>query len=268
MKWDDSSLGMTAALRKCMRGLAILAFVVTAIAAGCASTTEVEETTEESGDAITRDDAVNVPGIASEFQKNRVMEDSFYANASWATASEIQAFLENTVWNKASWLATEKIVLADEPNSSPILVSEAIVRTAQAHHINPLLLLARMQVEKSLVSASKRPSESARSFGLGCHKATAAHPNGLDPSVAALNIQLECGATTLENQLAKAKSGDNNYDIGRDAFTGDGVTIHPTNAATSALYAYTPIEGSRNHNGNWLVWNITHRFAAAIQSAR
>lgn len=250
-----------------MRGLAILAFVVTAIAAGCASTADVEQT-EETGDAISRQDRVTVAGIASEFQRNRVMEDSFYSNASWATASEIQAFLENTVWNKPSWLATETLVLFEEPNSKPIPVSEAIVRTAKAHNINPLLLLARMQVEKSLVSAEKRPSESARSFGLGCHKASVAHPNGLDPSVAALDIQLECAATTLENQMAKAKAGDNNYDIGKDAFTGDGVTIHPMNAATSALYAYTPIEGSRHQNGNWLVWNITYRFAAAIQSVR
>ena len=125
-----------------------------------------------------------------------------------------------------------------------------------------------MQVEKSLVSAEKRPSESARSFGLGCHKETAAHPNGLDPSVAALNIQLECAATTLENQMTKAQNGDNNFDVNRDATTVDGLRIKPANAATSALYAYTPVEGQKTRNGNWLVWNITHRFAAAIQSAR
>ena len=34
------------------------------------------------------------------------------------------------------------------------------------------------------------------------------------------------------------------------------------------LYAYTPIEGTKAHNGNWLVWNTTYRYAAAIQAAR
>ncbi|MFO0735385.1 MAG: hypothetical protein U0270_05880 [Labilithrix sp.] len=252
-----------------MRGLAFLALVVMAIVAGCASTADVEEI-DESGDAISSftGASTDVAGVPTTFQRNRVMDDAFYTDSSWATAAEIQSFLENTVWNRPSWLATETIVLFDHPGSAAIPVSQAIVRTAQAHHINPLLLLARMQVEKSLVSAERRPAEAARSFGLGCHKATVAHPNGLDPSVAALNIQLECGATTLENQMTKANAGDNNFDVGHEATTQDGVQIRPVNAATSALYAYTPIEGTRARNGNWLVWNITRRFAAAIQSAR
>lgn len=245
-----------------MRGLAILALVVTAFASGCASAADVEEA-EESGAStndMTSGAGAAVAGIPSAFNHNRVMDDAFYMDSDWASADEIQAFLENTVWNKPSWLATEKL--------NGVLVSQAIVTSAKAHHINPLLLLARMQVEKSLVSAEKKPSESARSFGLGCHKPTAAHPNGLDPSVAALDIQLACGATTLENQLAKAEAGDNSFDIGKAVTTQDGVKITPANAATSALYSYTPIEGTKAHNGNWLVWNVTHRFAAAIEAAR
>ena len=159
-------------------------------------------------------------------------------------------------------------MLVNELPRGPVPVSEAIVRTAQAHRINPLLLLARLQVEKSLVSPSTAPAAAAQSFAFGCHKPTAAHPNGLDPANAGLEVQLECAATTLANQIAKARSSQNSFIVHHEKATEDGVLVRPAEAATSALYAYTPVEGTKAHNGNYLVWTITRRFAVAIQSAR
>jgi hypothetical protein len=250
-----------------MRSGVLAAFVVGLGFVACAP--KAEDIDAEDGALSASGETSDIDGIPSSFDKDRLMEDTFYAAKGWATSDEIQRFLENTVWGRRSWLATEKIVLVgDGPDGAPISVADAIAKTAEAHGINPLLLLARMQVEKSLVSPSEAPSDAVRSFGLGCHKVTAEHPNGLDPSVAPLNIQLECGAQTLETQLKKARAGQNQFTIDRDAKTQDGVEIHPENAATSALYSYTPLEGTKAHNGNWLAWNITFRFAAAIQKKR
>ena len=97
---------------------------------------------------------------------------------------------------------------------------------------------------------------------------TAAHTSGLDPAYAGWSFQLSCSAQTLGSQIDKARAGQNSWPIGKNLTTQDGVAIKPANATTSALYAYTPIEGSKAHNGNWLVWNTTYRYAAAIQAAR
>jgi hypothetical protein len=250
-----------------MRAGLIATFIVGIGFVGCAP--KDEDVDAADGALVASGEAGGGDGIPSSFDKDRLMEDSFYAAKNWATGAEIQRFLEDTVWGRRSWLAEEKIVLlGDGPDGAPISIAEAIAKTAEAHGINPLLLLARMQVEKSLVSPGEAPSEAVRSFGLGCHKVTAEHPNGLDPSVASLNVQLECGAQTLETQLKKARAGQNQFTIDRDATTQDGVEIHPENAATSALYSYTPLEGTKAHNGNWLAWNVTFRFAAAIQKKR
>lgn len=267
LKLYNFSPGIPAALGKVMRAALFAILTTTAIVSGCAVSASNDGASSD--DAFTGSGAGDydtVSGIPGDFDHNRVMDDSFYEASNWATTEEIQSFLEKTVWGKASWLATQKMALINDDSHTEIPLSEAITTTAKAHHINPVLILARMQVEKGIVSPSAEPASS--SFALGCHKVTAAHPNGLDPSAAGLDYQLECGATTLETQINNAREGKNNWSVGQAATTQDGVRVDPSTNATSALYAYTPVEGSKAHNGNWLVWNLTHRFAVAIQSAR
>ncbi|MBX3228673.1 MAG: hypothetical protein KIT84_08475 [Labilithrix sp.] len=193
------------------------------------------------------------------------MDDGFYEAKDWVTVADVQRFLERTPWDRPSWLAKESVVLMNELPRGPVPVSEAVVRTAQAHNINPVLLLARMQVEKSLVAASAPPPASVRAFALGCEKPTAAYPNGRDPAHASLEVQLECAAATLENQFARARSGKGKFMVWGETATEDGVLVRPAEAATAALYAYTPVEGTKAKNGNWLVWTVTRRFALALR---
>jgi len=237
-----------------------------AIASGCAAT--VTDGGGETDTLAVPATSGEIEGVPLTWNRDHLMDDSFFEAKDWASAEEIQRFLERTVWDRPSWLARETVVLVNELPRGPMLVSEAIVRTAQAHRINPLLLLARMQVEKSLVSRSTTPPAGGRAFAFGCYKPTAAHPNGRDPANAGFEAQLECAATTLENQIANARNSQNNFLIRHDKTTEDGVMVRPAEAATSALYAYTPVEGTKAHNGNYLVWMITRRFAVAIQSAR
>ena len=119
------------------------------------------------------------------------------------------------------------------------------------------MLLARMQNEQGMVS---KQFTAAPRFGLGC--------NQTDPGSAPLDVQLECAATTLETQYQKAGAGQNSFPVGRPAQTLDKVTVTPANRATSALYAYTPWEGTKAGNGSYLVWQILYKFATDIQQTR
>jgi hypothetical protein len=249
-----------------VRAIALLLLSSLAFSTGCGPQSDGNAT---AGDEALGGPTVAVPGVPSTFDPNHLMDDDFFLAKDWATADEIQALFEKTPWGSRSWLADVTIQLeGDDPSSDPLPLSEAIARTAQAHGINPILLVARMQVEKSLVRPSSPPAASVQAFALGCHKVTAAHPNGLDPSVAPLSIQLECGAKTLDNQFRLASAGQNAFRIDEDATTQDRVTVDPDNRATSALYAYTPVEGEVARNGNWLVWNFVLRFAGAIERTR
>lgn len=251
-------------LRSVARALSVVTLTL-----GCGSTATVTDPvpTDEGLGGMSMSSA-DVVGIPSTWDRDHLMDDAFFEAKDWATAAEIQRFLDRTVWDRPSWLAKETLVLVNELPRGPIPVAEAIARTAQAHGINPVLLLARMQVEKSLVSSSSAPPAAARRFAFGCQKPTPAYPKGDDPANAGIDVQLECAATTLQNQIGKARTGQNNFVLRHGAKTQDGALVHPQNAATSALYAYTPVEGAKAKNGNWLVWTVTRRFAAAIQSGR
>lgn len=222
----------------------------------------------DAGEGLPPAPAGATPGVPDAFDRDHLMDDGFYEASDWATAAEVQRFLERTPWERPSWLAREVVVLVTELPRGPMPVSEAIVRTAQAHAINPVLLLARMQIEKSLVSATTPPPPSARAFALGCEKPTPAYPNGRDPAFASLEVQLECAASTLAKQFARARTGKGKFVVWGTTTTEDGVAVRPAEAATSALYAYTPIEGTKARNGNWLVWTVTRRFAAALRAQR
>src|SRR3954452_14013665 len=86
--------------------LVLLVTVTGALASGCAARTEDAEASDAAFTGTEPSDS-DGDGVPSTFHKDRLLEDSFYAAKDWATADEVQHFLENTVWNRASWLATE-----------------------------------------------------------------------------------------------------------------------------------------------------------------
>ncbi|HEY3367463.1 MAG TPA: peptidoglycan DD-metalloendopeptidase family protein, partial [Symbiobacteriaceae bacterium] len=146
---------------------------------------------------------------------------------------------------------------------------DAVYQAAQANGINPLLLLARMQVEQSLLTRKYDPADPTLRWGLG----NAADGGGRrDPKDAGLVKQIYGAAETLArlfkeapdfthgpvlrtglNTLEKYPDGEGNMVLEANRTTsanieqGDHVIIVPNqvgveNAATWALYAYTPHE--------------------------
>ncbi len=185
---------------------------------------------------------------ATDFDPDFVMSDEFYTDPSYASLEEIQAFLEATPWHRRCWLAD--YVIDGRP------ASEAIVAASFEHGLNPLMLLGRVQVESSLVSAATLPPGRDGEFAFGCHKVTAEHPNGLDPSVASFAAQLDCGTRTLRTLYDKVLDGSSVVRPGHSFRTDDDTTVVPANEATAALYSYTP----NACPGNCLVWMAARKF--------
>lgn len=191
-----------------------------------------------------------VPGIPGSFDRHHVMDDAFFTAGEAATEAQVQRFLERTPYGTRSFLAGERI--------GGRSAAAAIVAAARDHGISPIVLLARMQVEKSLVARTARPSASSVDYAFGCgcpdnRRCNAAY-KGLDR-------QLACAAETLRGHYDGSMDGTSPWVKGRSKRTLDPLTVTPKNHATASLYSYTPwvLQG---RGGNWLVWNVTLKFAS------
>lgn len=182
------------------------------------------------------------------FDRHDVMSDGFFTNTDLLTADEMQGLLENTPYGRRCFLADETV--------GGRRVADVLVETARREGLNPLLLLARMQVEKSLISQSTSPGGNRVSYAFGC-----GCPDGraCNPAYKGLDRQIECGARTHMRLFRASQDGSGGWRQGHTRRSLDPLSVTPANHATAALYAYTPwvLQG---RGGNWLVWNVTNRF--------
>lgn len=186
-------------------------------------------------------------GLAA-FNLNDVYSDAFLTDTTAIDAAGLQAFFERTPYGTRSWLADATI--DDKP------AAQAIVDDALAQQLNPLVLVARMQVESSLVSQTKTPSSARQAAALGCG---CPDGGGCSASYKGLARQLTCGAEVLRKWYDASEAGDAQYEVGKTTKTLDGRRVTPKYSGTATLYAYTPwvLPGS---GGTWLVWNVTKKY--------
>lgn len=191
-------------------------------------------------------------GISDVFDQNLVVTDEFFTASSALTPAQIQAFLEHTPYNNRSFLADELV--------HGRKFSEVLVEVAQGRQINPIMLLSRMQVEKSLVAKSTRPSGNTIDFAFGCG---CPDNQPCNEAYRGIDKQLDCSAKTLRTHYDGSVNGTGEWRKGKTKSTLDPKSVTPQGHATASLYAYTPwvLTGS---GGNWLVWNITRRYANAL----
>lgn len=192
-------------------------------------------------------------GVSESFNQNLVVDDDFFTASGALTPAAIQAFLEHTPYNRRSFLADEMV--------GGRKFSEVLVEVAQAHEINPIMLLSRLQVEKSLVAKDTRPSGNSVDFAMGCG---CPDNQPCNEAYRGIDKQIDCAATTLRKHYDGSVAGTGQWRKGAARNTLDPISITPQSHATASLYAYTPwvLTGS---GGNWLVWNITKRYANALQ---
>ena len=225
-----------------------------AVAAACdesssASSGAFLEHEEASDFVVDEDMGGKADAFPSSFNPNLILSDRFFRASALLNGDGLQAFLEHTPYGTRSWLADETV--------NGRRVADAIAQVAGEYHLNPLMLLARMQVEKSLVSRTESPSRHAIDFAFGC----GCHDNqDCNEAFRGLENQLACAATTLESLFMSSVDGSGSWRVERTRHTLDGVSVTPANHATASLYGYTPWT-LRGEGGNWLVWNVTRKFS-------
>lgn len=196
----------------------------------------------------------NVPGIPGVFDRDRVMDDAFFTDGTAIGEAEVQAFLERTPYGTRCFLAD--VTVGGRSAAS------AIVEGSKSQGISPIVMLARMQVEKSLIAKTRSPGGNAVDYAFGCG---CPDNQACNPAFRGLDKQIQCAARTLRTHYDGSVNGTGAWQLGRSKRTLDPISITPENHSTASLYAYTPwvLVG---RGGNWLVWNITLKFAGHFQA--
>jgi hypothetical protein len=206
---------------------------------------EDEETQPHAWDIIEQADGDGkADGVYSKFDPEWIVSDHFFNKSTAVTSEAIQSFFENSPYGR-SWLA--------DATFDGMPASRIIHDAAQEFQLNPIMLIARMQVEKSLVSATSKPRKSRIDFAMGCgcpdYQACSSRYQGF-------TNQIKCAAETMRLLYVDSENKATQWTAGKTARTLDGTYVTPANHATASLYAYTPWI-LRNRGGNWLVWNVS-----------
>jgi hypothetical protein len=171
-------------------------------------------------------------------------------------AVHVSAFLKATPYGGASFLASY--------TSHGQTAAQSIANAAQSYAINPILLLARAEMDQGLVGSVGYPSPPSRvefAFGCGC-----AAPGNCDPQYEGFDVQVDCLAAALRESLdavaARGKT-DGGWGPGIASTTIDGVKVTPKDDSTASLYQYTPVVAVGQAGGNWLLWNLWTKYAKA-----
>ncbi len=187
-------------------------------------------------------------GVAATFDQNFVFTDALLTDSTSLTVEDVQAFFERNPYGTRSWLATYQV--------GGLTAAQMVIEAATTHGINPLVLIARAQVETSLVSKTSAPTDRMinRALGCGCPDGAACNP-----AYAGLRKQLDCGAKTLRRWYDASIAGDAEWRKGKTGTTLDRKRVTPQSHATATLYAYTPwvLVGT---GGTWLAWNVTRKY--------
>jgi hypothetical protein len=180
------------------------------------------------------------------FNQNNILSDELFTADAMAV-SDVQLFFEDSPYHNRSWLADFSV--------DGVSAAQLIVDAAQAAQVNPLVLIARIQVESSAVSKTAKPSQFRidRIMGCGCSDGASC------TSFKGFEAQLTCGANTMRRWFDGSVDGTGQWQLGVSRKTLDPRTVTPANHATASLYAYTPwvLVGT---GGNWLVWNVTRKY--------
>lgn len=199
---------------------------------------------------------VLVPTRSHAFDQDAVISDHALTNSSTMTLGDVQRFLEE----RASLLA-----YVWQPDSAGLLKfpAELVWLAANEAGINPQTLLVMLQKEQGLVEGrTPRQSQYDWAMGYGCPDGS-----GCNPRFQGFGKQVRGAALQLRGYLDDlAQKGETiaRWAVGRTKTTPDGFTITPKNAATAALYSYTPWRGSdAGKGGNYLFANLWARWFGA-----
>ena len=231
------------------------------IAPGCGIPSETEDSENTRSTDTPQDLVLYDTGKddSATFNPNRLIDQELFEDAQFMSVEDIQDFLDHSPYGHTSFLAT---YLWNGES-----VAQVIGRYAQEYQINPMVLLAKIQVESSLVFRSS-PSPYHLEVALGCGCPDTGPACAYAP--AGFGRQVECAAELFRSYLESIDSTGSTisgWSPGRTKLTSDGFSVTPSNSATAALYTYTPWVLT-NTGGNWLFWNVFRKFMAHVLADR
>jgi hypothetical protein len=222
------------------RTLAALA-AVTLTACSAAPETDIESSEES---------------ISTSFIADDLLSDQELTDEGALDEEAIQRFLERTPYGTRSRLA--------DLETGGKRAARMIVEASRRHHISPLAVLVRAQMEQGLISA-RDPSRRAIDYAFGCG---CPDNRPCDTAYQGFDRQTECMAGYLRDYLDDLTAGRatrGGWKTGVAKRTLDPAWITPRNHATAALYTYTPWRGSAsNVMGNYLHWVLWGKFARHV----
>ncbi|MFA5946766.1 MAG: hypothetical protein WC813_01965 [Patescibacteria group bacterium] len=183
------------------------------------------------------------------FDPNYIISDEEMRDSSTMDFPQIAAFLSR------GYLANYR---TEDVNGLYRNAAQIIYATSQTYGINPQVLLVLLQKEQSLIT-DKEPSRGQLDWATGygvcdsCHvgNSTMSRFQGFAKQINSAGLQF------IEGYMADIDARGvtyGKYGPGKPV-TIDGTTVIPANAATAALYAYTPhIHGNKNFATLWNAW--------------
>jgi len=186
------------------------------------------------------------------FDRHELLGDAAFRDSAAMDERDVQLFLEHTPYGRPSVLAMMRA--GDGRPAARVVVDEA-----RRAGLNPLVLLAKLQVEQSLVSrASASPGAIAYALGCNC-------PEGgrCDTSTRGFTAQVRCAADKLAayfEEHSRRGATRSLWRVGAPRRAACGETVAPRNRASAALYTYTPYVLT-GRGGNWLFHQIFRRYA-------
>lgn len=226
-----------------MDRLSLRALLALSLLGACAPTAEPPP--DDEGEVESSDDELSEAG----FDRHRVLSDAAMSDWQALDVAEIQAFLDHTPYGGKSALASYA--------SGGMTAAQAIAKAASDHRINPLVILTRAQMEQSLIGKSTA-KKSALDFAFGC-----GCPDGQSCSEAwrGFHKQADCMASHMRSYLDDLDGGGSTvagWSVGHAKRSLDGYWVTPKNAATAALYTYTPWVGQSGSGnlGHFQIWKV------------
>jgi hypothetical protein len=173
---------------------------------------------------------------AATFDSNNLITDVNFTAVDSLGQSAVQSFLATQ---------TGALGTYEAPDHSGVTRSAAAIirQAAVAWQVSPKVILITLQKEQGLLSAIN-PSAAALAWAMGCGVPDAGSP---DTTYEGFGNQVWYGAESLHDDGL-------GFLVGTAKVCGDG-TVEPVDAASYALYTYTPWIGT-NGGGNELFWTL------------
>ena len=202
-------------------------------------------------------EVVPIKGDGAAFNRHYIVDEGVFADPNYVSVTEIQSFFEANPYGTRSFLA--------DHYDSGLSAAEILVEAGTRHGINPLVLLVKLQVETGLVSKTEIPSAHLVDRAMGC---ACPDGGGCSSLQAGFSEQIDCAAGLFRkflDEISETGTTWTGWGPDRLKYTSDSVDVVPQNAATAALYTYTPwvLRGS---GGNWLFWNVYKRYSRHLMA--